>query len=71
LNVIAENAVAIINAKGLKHGAIAKKAGYSRQQFSYMLHGRKIITSDDVLRIAEALDVTPNELFGIKKSNDK
>ena len=55
MNVIAENAVAIINAKGLKHGAIAKKAGYSRQQFSYMLHGRKIITSDDVLRIAEAL----------------
>lgn len=66
MNVIAENILAIINERGLKHVAVAKKAGYSRQQFSYMIHGRKAIGPTDILRIADALDVTPNDLFGIK-----
>lgn len=71
MNVVAENTKAIIDEKGLKHSAIAKKAGYSRQQFSYMLHGRKTITPSDVLRIANALEVTPNDLFGLKPKDDE
>ena len=65
MDCIAINAVAIINDKGLKHIAVAKKAGYSRQQLSNMLNGRKVITSSDIIRLATALDVTPNDLFGI------
>lgn len=71
MNVIAENAIAIINEKGLKHNAVAKKAGYSRQQFSYMLHGRKNIAPSDILRISNALGVTPNDLFGIKTNENE
>ena len=57
---------AIIKQKGLKNKAVAEKAGYTEQEFSNMLNERKIVNSDDVLRVATALDVTPNDLFGIK-----
>lgn len=51
--------------KGLKQKSVAEKAGYSQQQFSNLLTGRKFFGANDVLRIAMALKVTPNELFGI------
>ena len=63
-NVIA-NIRSIIDRKGLKHKAVAEKAGYSIQQFSNMLSGRKVIECTDIWRIANALEVTPNDLFGI------
>lgn len=67
LETVVLNIRAIIDAKGLKHKAVAEKAGYSIQQFSSMLNGRKTIECDDLWRIANALEVTPNELFGIEK----
>ena len=57
----------IICNKGLKQKSVAKKAGYSQQQFSSLLTGRKLFKADDIYRIAMALEVTPNELFGISK----
>lgn len=53
----------IIREKCLKQSAIAKKAGYTKQQFNSMLNGRKIIKDTDVATIAEALGVDANELF--------
>lgn len=72
VSIAAEGARAIINVRGLKQNAVAKKAGYSAKQFNNMLTGRKIITPEDILRIAAALEVTPNELFGItdRKEHD-
>ena len=64
-NILIKNAEAIIEHKGLKKHIVASKAGYSKQQFSNMLNNRKTIKADDVLRIANALEVTPNDLFGI------
>lgn len=61
----AENIVKIINDKGLKQNAVAKKAGYSKQQFSAMLNGRKIIRPLDTKAIAIALEVDANELFRV------
>lgn len=61
---IAENTKRIIERRGLKHKAIAKRAGFSIQQFSAMLNHRKVIKDVDVIAIANALDVTPNDLFG-------
>lgn len=55
----------IIDSKGLKQKSVAIKAGYTEQQFSNLLNGRKIFSAYDVLRIANALDVMPNDLFGL------
>lgn len=64
---IADNVRIIIREKCLKQGAVAQKAGYNYQTFSNMLNGRKIVTDEDVMKISNALSVSPNELFGIKK----
>ena len=60
-----ENTRRIIARRGYKDKAIAEKIGVSANQFSSMMNNRKIITADDVMAIANALEVTPNELFGI------
>lgn len=65
MNNVAEYTRKIMNDKGLKQKSVAEKAGYSQQQFSNLLTGRKLFGANDVLRIAMALKVTPNELFGI------
>ena len=49
--------------RGFSQTAIAKKAGYSGQDLSYMLNGRKIIKVCDIIRIARAMQIPPEELF--------
>jgi transcriptional regulator with XRE-family HTH domain len=66
---VAEYTRQIINHKGLKQKKVAEKAGYTQQAFSNLLNGRKFFGANDILRIAKALDVTPNELFGIKNDS--
>lgn len=70
-SIVAENAKRIIEEKCLSKGAIGKKAGYDIKKFSNMLNGRKIITDVDAMNIANALEVEPNELYGIKPEEDK
>ena len=65
MSIVAENTRNIIKAKGLKNKVVAERAGYTEQKFSRILNGQKIIESMDILKIANALDVTPNDLFGI------
>lgn len=65
---VAENIAKIIMDLDLKQRAVAKKAGFEPQTFSDMLNGRKLIKLCDVVNIAEALGVSPNELFGIKET---
>lgn len=65
-SAIAENVRRIIRHKCLYQAAVAERAGYKYKTFSNMLNGRKIITDVDVMRIANALEVEPNELYGIK-----
>ena len=60
-----DNIDRLISMRGLKQGAVAVKAGFSNQQLSDMLNGRRIIKPCDVVSIAKALGVTPNELYGI------
>ncbi|WP_249304157.1 helix-turn-helix domain-containing protein [Qiania dongpingensis] len=64
-SVTAENIKAIIKRKCYAQGAIGKKAGYNDKVFSNMLNGRRLITDIDVIKIANALEVEPNELYGI------
>lgn len=63
LSIVAYNIKRIIKSQGTKNKFIAEKAGYTEQQFSDMLHGRKLITDVDIPKLAKALGVTPNELF--------
>lgn len=63
-SAIAENTKDIIKNRGLKQCAVAERAGYPAHVFSNMMCGRKIITDMDVIAIASALDVSPNDLFG-------
>ena len=67
---VPQNILDIIKKKGVKPCVIASRAGYSKQQFSDMVNGRRIIKVVDILAIAEVLGVTPNELFGIKEDKD-
>lgn len=55
----------LIREKGIKQGHIAAKAGYSENEFSAMLNGRKIIIASDIPKIAKALEIQPNDLFFI------
>lgn len=68
--IIAPNIKKVIFGKGLKQYVIAEKAGYTKQQFSDMMSGRKMIRDSDVLRIANTLDVDANTLFGMKAEGE-
>lgn len=63
---VADNIKRIISEKGYKQTAIAQKAGHSSQQFSAIVCRRKVLKDTDIAAIANALNVTPNELFGIE-----
>lgn len=63
-SVTADNIKKIIARRGLKQKVVAELAGFSVQQFSALLNHRKVIKDVDVVAIARALEVTPNELFG-------
>lgn len=60
---IADNTRRIIAERGLKKRAVAERAGFSENQFSAILNKRRVVRDIDVIAIARALDVTPNELF--------
>lgn len=62
-SIVAPNVKRIIKQKCLKQTAIAEKAGYTPNQFSSMMNGRKIIKDTDILNMAMALEVDANELF--------
>lgn len=53
----------LITDRGFLQKAVAKKAGYSTQQFSDMLNGRKTIKATDVIPISKALGVSIQEIY--------
>lgn len=65
---LAENIKATIKHKGLKQRYVAQRIGVSEKTFSAMLTGRQNILVDDVEKICDVLDVTPNDLFGYSTS---
>ncbi len=60
----------IIKQRGLKNKAVAERAGYTEKKFSRILTGLAPMKSEDILRISRALNVTPNDLFGIQTTVD-
>lgn len=63
-----ENYVAVgikknMAAKGLFQKIVAERSGFTEQQFSDMLNGRKIIRAEYLPAIANALGVDVSDLF--------
>lgn len=63
---IAKQISLIIENRGLKQYKVAQQANIPPQVLSDMLHGRRIIKACDIPRIAKALDVDPNKLYGLQ-----
>lgn len=53
----------LIRESGMKQNYIAYRAGYSEQELSDMLNGRRLIKACDIPRIAAALGKKPDELY--------
>lgn len=60
---IAEAVKVTISEKGLVQRAVAHRAGFTEQQFSDMMNGRKIIKASDLGAIAKALGVNVAALY--------
>lgn len=57
------NIVRIMEQNGQKQCAVAKRAGYSKQVFCNMVNDYRVMRPDDIIRVAKALGVAPEELF--------
>lgn len=60
----AENAYRIMREKKMNQSAVARAAGLNSKTFNSILRGRKLLREEAVIPICQALEVTPNELFG-------
>ena len=57
------NIARIISEKGLKQGAIARKAGFKDHQLTDILKGRKLLRVNDIIALSDALNVDVIDLF--------
>lgn len=67
-SIVANRVREIIKEKGLKQTALAEKAGFSTQEFSDMLNGRRLMRAVDIASIINTLKgvgVDANYLFMI------
>lgn len=60
---VAENVKRIISESGMKQYAIARKIGYTSQELTDMIYGRRIIKISDIPKFCSALDVDVGMLF--------
>lgn len=67
--VIINNIRRLISERGMKQGFVAEQAGFTVQEFSHMMNGRKVLSAVYIPRIAAALGVSYNELFEIPHKN--
>lgn len=55
--------------KGYKQKVIAEKSGFTENQMSQILNGRRDITADEFETICNALNATPNDIYGVSKTD--
>ena len=53
----------IIRDRAYMQGEIARRAGFTTQQFNDMLHDRKVIRADYMPQIARALSVSVQDIY--------
>lgn len=66
MSIVATNVNRIIEEKGYKKSAIARKANMKPQDISDILAGRKVIRAEHIPLLANALEVEPNDLFRVE-----
>ena len=76
LDIVSSNSVVpaqlkkLIDQKGLKQAAIARRAGFSAQELNDMLNGRRIMRAADIASLIDVVKdfgADANYLFGIRK----
>ena len=60
---LAKGIKVIIAKKGLKNIYVAEKAGFTPQELSDMLNGRRLIKACDIPKLALAMEVKESELY--------
>jgi hypothetical protein len=55
----------IIAEKGFKNLYVAESAGFTSQEFSDMLNGRRLIKACDIPKFAKALNVKLDDIYAI------
>lgn len=68
-DIVADTILREIENRGLKQKYVAEKAGFTQSQFNAMVKGRKLILAEYIPRIANALNITPNQIYGIEEHN--
>lgn len=71
-SVVADRLKVIIEARGLKQTALAAKAGFSPQELSDMMNGRRLMRAADIASIVTVLKdyaVDANTLFGMNSDD--
>lgn len=66
-DTVLDNLKTLIVKKGLKQGFVAEQSGFTDQEFSNILNRRMLLRAEYLPDIAKALNVTPNEIFGIQE----
>lgn len=54
---------AVIAKKGLKKMYIAEKAGYTKQELSDMLNGRRLIKACDIHKLTETINTDIGDIY--------
>lgn len=60
---VPQNVEQLIASRGLKKSFVAESAGMSVAALSDIIHGRRIVTAQDIANLAVVLGTTPGELF--------
>lgn len=60
---LADGVKVIIVQKGLKNLHVAKQAGYTPQELSDMLNGRRLIKACDIPKLTKALKVKADDIY--------
>ena len=60
---VSTNILRLIEEKGYKQCAVARRAGYSKAVLCNIVNDYRVIRPADIMRIAAALEVEPGELF--------
>jgi transcriptional regulator with XRE-family HTH domain len=61
--IVIGNIEAHIKKSGYKKQFVAERSGLSKCEFSNILHGRKVLRVDVLFKIAEVLDVPPEDFL--------
>lgn len=61
----------IMKSKKMQQSLVAKAAGFDPKLFNAILKGRKILRPEYVAPICNALEITPDILFGYKSDDGK